>query len=252
MLGIAGRAAILVALGLLALTGCSGSADSPGWQSLMTPTAGQTIDQVQASEAGGEPLPKIVNPKLSDLLAPGPLPEMMLGRTDAPVALIYFVSLTCPHCARFHAEGLPEIERRYIATGKVRLIIREFPIGKTSGAAAVANRCVPAKKYFPLLARFLAEQKSWVSQEVRRDVIFEAAKKEGLTRVEFDNCQANQSIVDGLKRIKDRGRQLGVVGTPTFFVDEVKLRTSPSLQEITAAIETALERRKVAGAPRQG
>lgn len=198
--------------------------------------------------ADGEPLPKIESPTLADIMAPGPLPERGMGRADAPVTLIEYVSLTCPYCRAFHEKVLADLKRDYIDKGKVRLIVREFPIGKTAGAATIVNRCIREEKYFALLHRFLVEQRTWVSQEVRRDAIFEVARKEGMTRPEFDACFENQQVISGLKWVKERGRQLNVVGTPTFFVQDVKLRTSPSAEDIRRALDGALQ--KAAGGAR--
>ena len=220
------------------LVGCGGALGPTG--------AGTTADEATSGMAAsadrpdGEPLPKIENPTLADIMAPGPLPERVMGGAGAPVTLIEYASLTCPYCRAFHEKVLADIKKQYIDKGQVRLIVREFPIGKTAGAATLVNRCVREDKYFSLLNRFMIEQKSWVSQEVRRDAIFEVARKDGMTRPEFDACFENQQLIAGLKAVKERGRQLGVVGTPTFFVQDVKLRTSPSVEDIKRALDAAI------------
>ncbi|KAB2850096.1 MAG: thioredoxin domain-containing protein [Hyphomicrobiaceae bacterium] len=190
-----------------------------------------------------EPLAKIEKPTLADIAKPGPLPERFLGRRDAPVTIYYYASLTCPYCRAFHAKGLPELKRLYIDKGKVRLVVREFPIGKSAGTATIALRCAEEGKYFRLLDRYLAEQGSWVSQEVRHDAILAVAKKEGMTEQAYNSCLANQSMINGLKAVKERGRQLGVIGTPSFFVEETRLKPNPSLEDMKAAIDAALARK---------
>jgi protein-disulfide isomerase len=211
--------------------------------------ASSSVGASNDDRTDGEPAPKIENPTLADIMAPGPIPERVLGKADAPVTLIEYVSLTCPYCRAFHEKVLADLKRDYIDKGRVRLIVREFPIGKTAGAATIVNRCIREDKYFSLLHGFLVEQKSWVSQEVRRDAIFEVARKDGMTRPEFDACFENKAIVEGLKWVKERGRRLGVVGTPTFFVQDVKLRTSPSADDIRRALDAALQKTVSAGNP---
>ena len=234
----------------LVLAGCGGgagtTADPAGQPTsfFAAPAGGGSADE----RPPGEPLPKIEKPTLADLLAPGPLPERILGRVDAPVTLIEYVSLTCPYCRAFHEKVLADIKRQYIDKGQVRLIVREFPIGKSAGAATIANRCVATDKYFALLNRFLLDQKAWVSQEVRRDAIYEVAAKEGLKRSEFDACFENKQLAAALNQIKERGRRLGVVGTPTFFVQDKKLRTAPSADDIKRALDEALQRAASAAA----
>lgn len=178
-------------------------------------------------------------PPQAELMAPGPLGERALGKPDAPITVIEYVSLTCPHCANFHRSVFPQVKKAFIDTGKVRFIVREFPIGRTSGNAAIANRCAPEDKYFFLLGQFLARQPEWVSQDVRPDAIYAVAKASGMTRETFDKCLSNQAIIDGLTEVKQRGRQFGVIGTPTFFINGRKAQGEVTFDEIKAMIEQA-------------
>jgi len=188
----------------------------------------------------------IQNPTVVDIMKAGPLPEMSWGRPDAPVTVIKYMSLTCPYCRRFQLEVFPAFKKKYVDTGKVRFIIREFPIGKSSGNATIALRCAPAEKYLDLYGRFLAQQTSWVSQEVRLDAIFKVAQQVGMTRAQFDACLANQPMIDGLRWIKDRGRTLGIIGTPNFFIDGKLVKRALSLEDISAMVDAALARRTAA------
>lgn len=239
--------AVAVVAVAVALTACSGGPGAGGPDALSASAGSSTAGASNDDRADGEPAPKIENPTLADIMAPGPIPERVLGKADAPVTLIEYVSLTCPYCRAFHEKVLSDLKRDYIDKGRVRLIVREFPIGKTAGAATIVNRCIREDKYFSLLHRFLVEQKSWVSQEVRRDAIFEVARKDGMTRPEFDACFENKAVVEGLKWVKERGRRLGVVGTPTFFVQDVRLRTSPSVDDIRRALDAALQKTASSG-----
>jgi protein-disulfide isomerase len=197
---------------------------------------------VACGGAGG-PAPPIDKatyvPPQAELMAPGPLGERALGKPDAPVTVIEYVSLTCPHCANFHKTIFPRVKKEFIDTGKVRYIVREFPIGRTSGNAAIANRCAPEDKYFFVLGQFLTRQPEWVSQEVRPDAIFAVARSSGMTRETFDKCLSNQTMIDGLNEVKQRGRQFGVIGTPTFFINGRKAQGEVTFEEIKAMIEQA-------------
>jgi protein-disulfide isomerase len=193
----------------------------------------------QASVAsGGREV--IENPTVTDVMLAGTLPEMSLGRADAPVTIVQYASLTCPHCRRFHLETFPEFNRTYIDTGKERYILREFPIGRTSGNATIALRCAPAAKYFDLYGKFLTQQTSWVSQEVRLDAIYAVAKQVGMTRAEFDACLQNQAMIDALKWVKERGRKLGVIGTPNFFIGGKLVRSTLTMKDIREIVEPLL------------
>jgi protein-disulfide isomerase len=178
-------------------------------------------------------------PPQAELMAAGPLGERVLGKPTAPVIVIEYVSLTCPHCANFEKNLFPRMKREFIDTGKVRYIVREFPIGRTAGTAAIVNRCAPEDKYFFLMGQFLTRQPEWVSQEVRPDAIYSVAKASGMTRETFDKCLSNQVIIDGLTEVKQRGRQFGVIGTPTFFINGRKAQGEVTFDEIKAMIEQA-------------
>jgi len=216
MLLRAARASIPIAVAV-ALSGCGGGAGGPA----------PPIDKATYV------------PPQAELMAAGPLGDRVLGKATAPVTVIEYVSLTCPHCANFHKTLFPRMKKEFIDTGKVRYIVREFPIGHMSGAAAIVNRCAPEDKYFFLLNQFLTRQPEWVSQEVRPDALYSVAKSSGMTRETFDKCLSNQVIIDGLTEVKQRGRQFGVIGTPTFFINGRKAQGEVTFDEIKAMIEQA-------------
>ncbi len=182
----------------------------------------------------------IKNPTIAEIMQTGALKEMSFGRPDAPVTIIKYASLTCPYCRQFQRETYPKLKRAYIDTGKVRFIIREFPIGKTSGAATIALRCAKPSKRLVLYSKFLEQQKKWVSQEVRLDAIYGVASQVGMTRQQFDACRENQAMIGGLKWVKDRGRTLGVIGTPNFFVQGKLVKRVLTMKEIREMVEPLL------------
>jgi len=122
----------------------------------------------------------------------------------------------------------------------VRFILREFPIGFQSGAATIALRCAPPERYFELYGKFLQQQAKWVSQEVRLDPIFKIASQVGMTRAQFDACYENQGMINALKEVKERGRTLGVIGTPNFFINDRLVKTVIGMEEIRAMVEPLL------------
>ena len=215
MLREAARSSILVIA--LAIAGCGGGAMGPA----------PPIDKATYV------------PPSAELMAPGPLGERVMGKPTAPVTVIEYVSLTCPHCANFQKNLFPRLKKEYIDTGKVRYVVREFPIGRTAGTAAIVNRCAPEEKYFFILDQFLTRQPEWVSQEVRPDAIYAVAKSSGMSRETFDKCLSNQVIIDGLTEVKQRGRQFNVIGTPTFFINGRKAQGEVSFEEIKGMIEQA-------------
>jgi len=200
----------------------------------------------QSSKTGGRKV--ITNPSLAEVMETGPLPEMSMGLAQAPVTIIKYASLTCPYCRQFQRTVFPQLKRDYIDTGKVRFIIREFPIGRSSGNATIALRCAPPDKYFELYGKFLEQQSAWVSQEVRLDAIHNVAAQAGLSRADFDACRENQAMIGGLEWIKDRGRTLGVIGTPNFFIQGQLVKKVLTYDELKAMIDPLLGMPVAAGA----
>lgn len=189
----------------------------------------------------------IKNPTLAQVMKLGTLPEMSMGRADAPVTIIKYASLTCPYCRKFQKEVFPVLKRDYIDRGKVRFIIREFPIGRQSGLATIAWRCAGRKNFFKLYDEFLFNQRRWVSQQVRAEPILKIASKLGMTRAKFDSCRQNQGMISGLKWIKDRGRKLGVIGTPNFFINGKLVKRRIGVSELRNIIDPLLSNRVAAG-----
>ncbi len=231
------------------VSGCAGESSSltnaleaSGAQPVVSTSGGTSTDQPRfdpfSDNTGYKPLREAIkNPSVADVMQPGPLPEMAIGRADAPVTLIKYASLTCPYCREFQRTTFPQLKREYIDTGTVRFILREFPIGFQSGAATIALRCAKPERYFELYGKFMAQQNAWVSQEVRRDPIFKIASQVGMTRAEFDACYENQGMISALNAVKERGRTLGVIGTPNFFVNGRLIKTVIGMPEIRQLVD---------------
>lgn len=174
------------------------------------------------------------------LSEPGPMGDRVLGNANATVTVVEYASLGCSICRAFHKATFPRFKKEYIDTGKVRFIYREFPIGKSSVAAAAALRCVPEKHFFRLSDKFMNSTGHWNGREVNADAIYKVVQDSGLTRSAFDTCLSNQKINDGVTWVKQRGRELGVQGTPTFFINGHKVRGALTFEEMQKLIEQHL------------
>src|SRR5438067_6939922 len=87
--------------------------------------------------------------------------DRILGKPDAPVTIIEYASLTCPHCAHFTTDVLPQLKEKWIDAGKAKLVLRDFPLDEPALRAAMVARCAPAERYFPLIDTLFASQEKW-------------------------------------------------------------------------------------------
>ena len=154
------------------------------------------------------------------LLAPGPLPEMALGDPAAPVSIVEYVSMTCSHCADFHADTFETLKTKYIDTGKVYFALREYPIDPLALAAIMMARCAPKDQFFPIVETLFRDQRSWAFVANPAPALIAELEPFGFTKDSFEACLSNGDIADGVNQIaRTAQKEFGVTGTPTFFVN---------------------------------
>jgi len=165
--------------------------------------------------------------------------DRILGNQDAPITIIEYASLTCPHCAHFTNDVLPEIKKEWIDTGKAKLVLRDFPLDEPALRAAMIARCAPPDRYYAFADTFFATQEKWVRTADYHDALARLAKLGGMSKDEFDACLKNteleNKIVEGrLTASKD----LEVTSTPTFFINGTKLTGAPTAEEFNKQLSS--------------
>jgi len=169
--------------------------------------------------------------------------EQILGDPDAPVTIIEYASLTCPHCADFHNDVLPELKERYIAPGKVRLIYRDFPLDQTALAAAALAHCAGPERYFSMLDVLFETQSTWARADDPIAALRRLGKLGGLTEQEMEACFADEELTDGILSERLSGQNEYDIGsTPTFIIDGKVYSGSRDVEEFGALIEPLLEK----------
>jgi protein-disulfide isomerase len=167
----------------------------------------------------------------AELMKPGPLGDMSLGDEKAPVTIIEYASMTCQHCANFHETTYPELKKKYIDTGKVRFIFREFPLEQLAAAASMLARCGGKERFFPMVETLFQQQRTWAVQRPLQPLMA-IGKQAGLSEAGFNECLKNQQVLDGIEDVRKRAAEkLNVQSTPTFFVNGKQLRGSATLAE---------------------
>jgi protein-disulfide isomerase len=197
------------------------------------------VDPIQTSATEDAPKPE-GKVDIEKLMAPGPLPEISLGKADAKVTIVEYMSLDCPHCMRFATTVFEPIKKKYVDTGKVRFIVREFPLHSRAMAAIMLARCVPQDKFFPMITAMFQTQETWALADDGRAALLQVAKLAGFTQESFEACLTNQKLLDDVTAIRDKAtNDFGVDSTPTFFINGAKYTGEMSVDQMSAIIDAA-------------
>ena len=157
----------------------------------------------------------------AELNAPPEIGEMALGAPEpAKVTIIEYASLTCPHCATFHNETLPEIKKPLIDTGKAKLIFRDYPLDGVAVRAAAVAQCAGDERYFGVLGMLFKSQMTWARAADPIDGIKQVVRFAGMDGDAVDACMADEALIDGIVASRMRGEQeFKVNSTPSFVID---------------------------------
>lgn len=177
---------------------------------------------------------------MTKLLEPGSLPDMVLGKEDAPVTIVEYASMTCSHCATFAVGTFPTIKEKYIDTGKVRFILREFPFDPRAEAGFMLARCA-GDKYFAMVDVLFNQQGQWAPVADAKTALLQISKLAGFSQEEFEKCLTDQKLLENIRAVQARGaNEFSVDSTPTFFINGGKYAGALSVDAMSAIIDQYL------------
>ena len=167
--------------------------------------------------------------------------DKILGSADAPVTIIEYASLTCPHCANFHKNTLPKVKEAYVDTGKVRIVYRDFPLNKPALEAAALALCMPAERYFAMLDVLYASQNEWSSQPDPKAALVQIGRTAGLDQAKIDACLSDQATADRiLARTQEAQQIYAVESTPSFIIGGKTVAGDRSFESFETLIKEQL------------
>jgi len=167
---------------------------------------------------------------MAAVMKPGPLPEAALGDANAPVKIVEYMSMT-----------FEEIKKKYIDTGKVYFVLREFPFDPRAAAAFMLARCAPEGQYFPFVSMLFKQQQSWAVAQDARAALLQMSKMAGFSQESFEACLTNQKLLDDVNATMQRGAtEFGVNSTPTFIINGKKYAGDMSVETMSAVIDKLL------------
>jgi protein-disulfide isomerase len=157
---------------------------------------------------------------------PVSLPDVAIGSIKAPVTITEYASMSCPHCAVFGENVFPMLRWKYIDTGKVRFVFREFPLDIKAAAASMLARCIAnddAEKYLSAVDTLFKQQDRLMDQT--KDTLKSIGKLNGMSEQAVETCEKNQALLDKLAADQKYALDtLKVDSTPTFFVNGERLK----------------------------
>jgi protein-disulfide isomerase len=166
-----------------------------------------------------------------------------LGSDKAPVTIVEYASLTCPHCAKFANSTFEVLKTKYIDTGKVHFIYRDFPFDQVGLRAAMMARCAGPDQFFGFLAVLFKSQESWAGAKDPLDELAKIGRLGGLGKEQFDACMNDKALMDGILNGRLEAEQkLEVKATPTFIINGVKHEGYMPIEEFDKILEPLLNK----------
>ena len=166
--------------------------------------------------------------------------DKVLGSADAPVTIIEYASLTCPHCAKFHANTLPKLKADWIDSGKAKLVYRDFPLDGAALAAAVIAHCAPPDRYFPILGMFFERQSEWAVEGQWRERLTQLAGIAGMDKGTVDACLDDEARKTAIvQRAEEAQAKYAIDSTPTFIVNGRKMSGALPIEDFARVIQEA-------------
>jgi protein-disulfide isomerase len=205
------------------------------------PKVAQTEPDMKATKGSG-------GKSTSYMIKDAPLPsDIVMGKKEAPIIIVEYASLTCPHCAHFSAAVLPEIEKKYVETGKARYILRQFPLNEPALKGAMLLDCIGEqdKERYYVFARVLFDaQAKWAFDGDYMAGLETIATVGGLSKDQFKNCVTNTDReMKVLKAKKDAADEVGIPHTPYIFIDGEAFEGDRTVEAVSAFIESRLAMR---------
>lgn len=239
----------LVAVPAIALTlsACSDSgsrsrtaAADAGAGTVAAEKAAPVVDMTTTAATGAEVPDPDGSFDAATVAQEGALPDRWIGDENAPVTIVEYASATCGHCATFHNDTWPKLKERYVETGKVRFVLREFPFDPRATAAFMLARC-SGDNYYPLVDVLFKTQRTWAGAPGDQflSTLYNTVKIAGFSQEDFNACLRDQELLDNVNAVRTRGaEEFGIEATPTFLINGKKYAGAMPIEQFEAIIDS--------------
>lgn len=198
--------------------------------------------QVAATPGAGTPLAVSGTTDISKILSIQP-DDRVEGNKDAPLTIIEYASMTCPHCRDFNQETMPKIQEEWIETGKASYVLRHLPWDDLALAEAMVMRCAPESSYYPLAKAFFGAQEAIMKAADPLAEVKQIARFAGLNDEAVQACITDPAGHDAVTNMRTVAqRDLGIKGTPTLFVNGDRIDGAESYDKILPELQKAYKK----------
>jgi protein-disulfide isomerase len=164
--------------------------------------------------------------------------DFVIGSKTAPVTVIDYASLTCPHCARFHAGTLPKVKKEYVDKGKVRLVYRDFPLDSAALRASMLARCAGRERFFGFLDILFTRQQIWAGSQDPIGALSQIAALGGMNKEQFAACLKDTKIEKQVLEQRMNGENaFSIRSTPSFVVNGRLVSGALTFEEFKAIVD---------------
>jgi protein-disulfide isomerase len=189
--------------------------------------------------------PKTKNSKSNSFAIESIIADRVLGSANAKITVIEYASMTCRHCAKFHAGPFQILKTEYIETGEVRFIYRDFPLDQLALAAAMMARCAPKERYYPIVDIIFRTQKNWAKQANPTDALSQIGLLSGISKKSYKACVGNKEIYEGVMKIRNDGeRKFNIQSTPTIIINGKPIKGHLTAEKLRLTLDSVLAKSK--------
>ena len=176
--------------------------------------------------------------------------DRVMGDANAPVTIIEYASMTCPHCAHFATEVLPAIKPVLIDSGKVRLVFRDYPLDALALRGAMLVRCAGNERAFGMIELLFSRQMVWAASPDPKAALLTIANQAGMNEAQFNACMDDKAVQDAVTQSRVTAEQAYKINsTPSFLVNGRLIVGAPMPEEMVALVNSLLPASDAASMP---
>ena len=171
--------------------------------------------------------------------------DFIIGNKDAPITVIEYASMSCSHCADFHIKTLPQLIEKYVETGKIKIVFRDFPFNYPALLGSMVLRCIPEDTRYEYTQALYKLQPKWVNRENAKTTqeLYKIMQSGGMTKKEFNSCISNVDLEnDILQSLMDAQNEFNIKSTPSFLINGLLVEGNKPFKDFREIIDKLLSK----------